>query len=230
MINAIRVIWNMLVFQMKLKREFLNPLRCRIYFPGYTYWEYKILKLNEEKLNSYIDKKARELATSEGVSVFDVSYEEMNKKDNKEDWSVGLFIYYKNKKKQKDYELLVQDLKNTYESIFKKPFEESIYYSDYSGRKNINPRIELAIDRAGVFTLLHELGHYFIYKKEEDQSEDKADLYIDEFFDEHLPPFFKWCCQIMINVRTKNTKTKMIFSEEESFMYWKDYQLFFENN
>ena len=88
----------------------------------------------------------------------------------------------------------------------------------------------MAIDKSWVFTLLHELGHYFIYKKEE-QSEDKANLYIEEFFDEHLPPFFKWGSQIMVNIKSKRieTENKLKFSEEESFIYWKDYQMFFGN-
>lgn len=97
MINAIRIIWNMLVFQMNLKKEFLGPLIYRKFFSEYTYWGYKFIQLNEEneeKLNSYIEKKARELAKSENIKIFNVPYEEMNEKEkDKEHWAVGLFIF-----------------------------------------------------------------------------------------------------------------------------------------
>ena len=90
-------------------------------------------------------------------------------------------------------------------------------------RKEIYPRIELSTGSSfGV--LLHELGHYFMYKRNQTQSEDVADAYIEEFFDSYLPPFFKWIFQTWITVYAKK---ELKFTEEESFMFWKDYQNFF---
>jgi len=197
---------------MKLKREFYSK---------FFIWKYKFLKVDKEKIETYIEKKARQLADLENVKVFNVSSEEMNKNEtDKNHWACGLFIYINDKKQRIEYEHIIRDY-------------QKIYWGEDVGRELIRPRIELS-PISDVFTLIHELGHYYIYKKDEKQSEDEADFYIDEFFDEHLPPFFKWCCQIMVNIRTEKIRTEKIqpelkFSDEESFMYWKDYQMFIGN-
>lgn len=61
-------------------------------------------------------------------------------------------------------------------------------------------RIEIS-EYGDVFTILHELGHYFLYKRGLPQSEAGANLFIEEFFDNYLPPFFKWIYQIEIKIR-----------------------------
>ena len=93
------------------------------------------------------------------------------------------------------------------------------------------PRIELISEEeqdSRVMTFLHEMGHYFIYKKDEEQSETKADLYIPEFFETYLPPFFQWVFQCWITVYgRKDPNFKEIkYTSEESFQYWNDYQNF----
>ena len=172
----------------------------------------------------------------------------MNEKEtDRKQWASGKFIYYENpidhKKYVTDSVNEYNELIQSYEDIlneYKNKISENIY-TEYKSKyidkkKDIQkrieklqtpvPRIELIEDDDILFTLIHELGHYFIYKNGGVQSEEKADLYIEEFFDNCLPPFFKWVFQITIKVRTKK---ELKFLNEESFLYWKDYQTFFNS-
>jgi hypothetical protein len=89
------------------------------------------------------------------------------------------------------------------------------------------PRIELS-EKADVFTLLHEIGHYFIYKRDQEQTESAADAYCEEFFDNYLPEFFKWIFQIELQVYTK--KSRQDFTTFECLKYYKQYKEWIENN
>ena len=55
------------------------------------------------------------------------------------------------------------------------------------------------------------------------QSEAGANFYCEEFFDNYLPPFFKWIYQIDINIRTNK---KLKYSPLEAYTYWNEYQKF----
>ncbi len=78
-------------------------------------------------------------------------------------------------------------------------------------------------DNADVWTLLHELGHYFIYKRDGEQTEKNADMFTEEFFNNYLPPFFKWVFQINLNVRCD---TKRNFTSLECYYHLQEYKKF----
>ena len=88
------------------------------------------------------------------------------------------------------------------------------------------PRIVLS-ERASVWTLIHELGHYFIYKKGEKQSEKEAHVFISEFF-QVFPPFFRRIYQIQIKVYAKVDRPS--FSSQEAYQHWKAYKKFCREN
>jgi len=250
MVNSIKILWNLFLYQYKLKKEFLTGQGI-----FYSSWEYKFLNLDEDKrLIKYIDEQARKLAESEGIPIYDnIPIELLNEKEtDRKKWAVGLFIYRKDKDNTKviesinEYNELIQsydDALNQYKNkISEKIYTE--YKSKYvDKKKDIQkrieklqipvPRIELTKENDNIsevdiiLTLIHELGHYFIYKNGGEQSEEKADLYIEEFFDNYLPPFFKWVFQIIIGIRTQK---ELKFLNEESFQYWKDYTFFNSEN
>lgn len=158
----------------------------------------------------YIEKKVIELAETENIKMFSVSYDELNKNvENENDKAVGVFFYFESKKVI------------TYESLepWYKILNKEVPIS------KVLPRIELS-ERADVFTMLHELGHYFIYKRDKVQSEPAANLFIEEFFDNYLPPFFKWIYQIEVKIRGN---MELNFTVEECKEYWKQYCEFKEN-
>jgi hypothetical protein len=100
--------------------------------------------------------------------------------------------------------------------------KESLIVNNIIGYR---PKILLS-EKADIFTLLHELGHYFLYKRDEPQSEYAADLFIEEFICEYLPPFFKWIYQIDIKIRSKK---ELNFSCVEYYTYLKEYEKWIEN-
>lgn len=157
----------------------------------YAYW-----KLNEnEFLINFINKTAYDLAKSENLNIYVLPSDEM-------DGCTGCFRYFKDK----DYTL--------YEKYRKCLNDLNINYETYKPY----PRIELS-ENADMFTLLHELGHYFIYKNNGVQSEEAADKYIYEFINEHLPPFFKWVFQIEIKCYAG---VDINFTDDESFEHYNE--------
>lgn len=200
----------------------LSKIKVKLTFFYYEYikfedFEYKYLKIyKNEKLLEFIEEKALELAKKENLPVFNVSFDELNKDleikdENKK--AVGVFRYIEKNKiasycnKIKEYEKNNGKITNLSKDL-------------------IVPRIEMT-ELGDVFTLIHELGHYFIYKREQKQSEPAADAYCEEFFNEHLPPFFKWIFQIDIYVRTKKD---VKYSSSESYNYFKEYNIWIKNN
>ncbi len=143
---------------------------------------------NEYKNNvfiDYIEKKVDELAETENIKMFSVSFDELNKDvEDDEKKALGVFYYLESKKI-----ITYESLEPWYKIINKEVPISKVY-----------PRIELT-ERSDVFIKLHELGHYFIYKRDQVQSEPAANLFIEEFFDNYLPPFFKWIYQIEIKIR-----------------------------
>jgi len=173
--------------------------------------KYEYLELYDKKvLIDYIEKVARELSESEGVKIFDISFDEMNKDRKYSNKAIGVFIY------------LNPNLSKEYLIEYQYVIDESKRLSQIIPSNLVYPRIELS-DIYDVFTLIHELGHYFLYKRGIVQSEIGADLYIEEFFNDHLPPFFKWIYQISISIRTNK---EIDYTVEESFEYWKEYHKF----
>ena len=195
-------------------KQFFKDIQIRILSSDWQ-WNYIFLSLEfNDKLKKHMSKIAHQLAESENIQIFYISSKEMNKEINKE--VNGLFIY-QNSENSQIYEKLKMNLylnDKELEKIFKQ-------------REYVYPRIEISSDDGDIWTLIHELGHYFIYKRNEEQSEEKADLYSIEFFDNHLPPFFKWVFQIMYGIRIKQEIT---FTKKESYLYYQDYKKWITSN
>ena len=135
--------------------------------------KYEFLDLYEKNvLIDYIENVARELAESEGVKIFDISFDEMNKDRKDPNKAVGVFIY------------LNPDLNKEYLIEYQYVVDESKRLSQTLPTNLVYPRIELS-EKYNVFTLIHELGHYFLYKRGIVQSEEGANIYIEEFFNDH---------------------------------------------
>ena len=175
-----------------------------------TYKFLIISKDKDKKLHNYIEQKAKELAEIENIKIFHVSFDELNTDEKDENSkAVGIFRYIKNEVSRSEYDGLISNIKK-----FRK-IEDS----------EILPRIEIS-EIGDVFTILHELGHYFIYKRNQIQSEDSANLFIAEFFENYLPPFFKWIFQINIKVRTNKERE---FSKCECYTFLKEYNKWEKN-
>lgn len=179
---------------------------------GFNYKiKYSFWKLNDPLLLDYIERKAMELSKNENIPIFFSSFEEMNKHETiEEEKAVGIFKYIKNEERRIQYEKNVAKFKQINYTIPK---------------TDVYPRIEIS-EKGDVFTILHELGHYFIYKRGQEQSELGANQFIEEFFDNYLPPFFKWIYQIEIKIRSKNDFS---FTDEEINKNYKDYLKWKEN-
>lgn len=94
-----------------------------------------------------------------------------------------------------------------------------IHYINFKEDPPFIPRIEVAYGKEEHWTLIHELGHFFRYKRRKTQTEDAADAYILEFFYKHLPPFFRWVFQLHLSIRVKDKKIRE-FTDEESFEHF----------
>lgn len=184
---------------------------------------YKYLYIEDEDkkvLNQFIDKIARELAEKENVKIFFVPFDEMNKDEkdvNKK--AVGRFIFFE---KSYNYGLKLFQYKTS--------LMRSNYSQDEINRLTTYPRIELS-EKSDEMVIIHELGHYFLYKREQAQSEKAADSYIKEFFETYLPPFFKWVYQTDIQIRygTKENDYKdgkYKFTNLECYNYYSDFKNF----
>lgn len=172
-------------------------------------------------LNQFIDKTAREIAGQEDLKIFFVPFDEMNKDEkdiNKK--AVGRFIFFE---KSYNYGLKIFQYKT---SLIK----SNKYSNDEINRLTTYPRIELS-EKSDELVIIHELGHYFLYKRGMVQSEKAADAYIKEFFETYLPPFFKWLYQIDIQIRygTKEKDYqdgKYKFTNLECYNYYNDFKNF----
>lgn len=157
--------------------------------------------MNDNSIYNYIIQKAHEVASMENIEVEYMPYLALNHGmlDSNSNGAVGRFVYAKNNKRQ-----------------------------ILSGKSY--PRIELSSDILGIdnlpFVFIHELGHYFLYKRNEEQSEKKADMFTEEFFDKYLPPFFKWLCQIPIKVRCNK---EFHFTKVQCYEHLQDYIKFKKN-
>lgn len=180
--------------------------------------KYKYIDLSKESfLVDYIEKKALELAKNEGVEVYNISFAEMNKGLDLDDpkCAAGKFVSLK-------------EGASCYTLKFRNRINKNILSVEPNNipRELVFPRIELS-EEGGVFVLLHELGHYFIYKNKEKQSEELADKYSEEFFGEYLPPFFKWVFQIDLFVRAE---TERNFTLRDGYDHFEEYKKFKNNH
>lgn len=181
------------------------------WFIDYDKYKIKFLyKYDNPILIAHIQKIAKKLAEDEGVKVYFVSFDELNVNETEEEKNaVGKFIYLTD---------------NNVETVHKLMLVQNFYKNRDNGnipQKFIYPRIELTTN--DIFVFIHELGHYFLYKRGMIQSEAGANFYCEEFFDNYLPPFFKWIYQIDINIRTNK---KLKYSPLEAYTYWNEYQKF----
>ena len=213
-------------------------------------------RYNEKVFIDYIEAKAIELAEKEGIPIIFCSFDEMNKYEiflNKK--AIGKFVYHKDKHTNYDcfekyrkeiYEkfdvnIVYKDLENLNNILVNSLLCKSKYKNFLTSEEcklltlvnmYVNnkipapiPRIEIS-EKSDVFILLHELGHYFIYKREQEQSEALANLFIEEFFDNYLPPFFKWIYQNEIKNRCN---MDLNFTVDECKEHWKQYCEFRNN-
>jgi hypothetical protein len=178
---------------------------------GFSFkYDYKFLYLDQSVLLEYIEKIALDLAESEDLPVRRVLFDELNVNEVEEgSKAVGVFRY------------ISGDAKHTHYSLVKSCKKLNIEVPD----NMIYPRIELT-EKSDVFVLIHELGYYFLYKREQKQSEPAADFYIDEFFESYLPEFFKWIFKIDLKVRTKK---EYKFSSYDAYYYYKEYLEWIKN-
>jgi hypothetical protein len=185
--------------------KFFEFIECHLFAFKY---EFAWLNLSiKNVLLDYIELQARQLAEKENIPIFNMSFEEMNIGETVEnEKAVGKFIYYESKKVRKEHEELFELLKAVKKVI----------------KKDYIPRIEIS-EKGDVWTIIHELGHYFLYKRNQKQTEEDANKFIVEFFDEYLPPFFKWIYRISIHVRSDKEYN---FSVKENYKYYKDYKKF----
>ena len=176
-------------------------------------FKYEFLDLHTSKVFiDYIEKKARELADKENIKIFFVPFDEMNKDETDEsNKAVGLFRYIN--KNNVEYIAKCSDVIKYHQKI----------YGDIA-HKFLFPRIEIS-EKADVFVILHELGHYFLYKRDITQSELAADQFVEEFFDNYLPPFLKWIYQMEISIRSKKD---IKYTGEESKQHYENYLKFKE--
>jgi Zn-dependent peptidase ImmA (M78 family) len=168
---------------------------------------------SKKVLLDYIENKVKELANKENIPIFNVSFDDMNiGVTDENEKSIGTFNYCKDSESKIEYKRILDQLKKC-----------NLY--DKRPKNHILPRIELS-EKADLYTLIHELGHYFLYKRNMNQSEQGADKFIEEFFDNYLPPFFKWIYRIELQIRTKK---ELNFSPKEDYMYYKQYKEFVKN-
>jgi len=176
--------------------------------------KYKFLDINKNDkdfLHKYINKVAKEISNKENLKIFNVDFDEMNKDENVEKHkAVGRFVWLN---EGVDYDNHIAVLIRYYQ------FKDV----DSLERKTTYPRIELS-EKSDVMTLIHELGHYFIYKRKGVQSEDGANLYIEEFFD-GLPEFLSWIFQIDIFVRN-GQKPRKKYTNMECYTFIDEYKKF----
>lgn len=194
-------------------KKFLDFLKFSLTSP-FVLYRYKYLYLDKNSnFLEYIEKIAMQVAEKEDLFVRFVKFDDLNKDELDENQkAVGIFKYL-----EKDN----QELMNQYFSILDEFKNKKLEISD-----NLKyPRIELT-EKYNVFVMIHELGHYFIYKNDQIQSEDGANAYIEEFFKNNLPDFFSWIFQIDIRVRTNK---ELKFSEYQSYLYYKEYKSWIKN-
>lgn len=184
---------------------------------------YKYLEISKNTfLLEYVIKKAHELAEKEGVKIFNVSFDEMNEDEKNDDnKAVGRFISLS---KNSNY-LQVNNFKH-------QMIKSNFYKKDYIDRVTTYPRIELS-EKADDMVIIHELGHYFLYKRNLPQTEKDANRFIKEFFETYLPPFFKWIFQIDIKIRYGSKEFgyedgSYEFTNLECYNYLQDYKKFKE--
>jgi len=189
----------------KIKNYFLK-IWVNIFWVVYNYKYFE--PYQERVFIDYIEKKAIELSDNEGVKIFSVPFDEMNKNEtNDDEKAVGLFLYFKDDKIMAEYDTIARINKTL---------------NITTPRERVYPRIEIS-EKGDVFTILHELGHYFLYKRGLPQTEKDANLFIEEFFDNYLPPFFKWIYQIEVKIRG-NMELK--FTDLENYNNWNAYKKF----
>lgn len=178
----------------------------------YDRYKHLFWELGSHKLLDFIEKEALKLAKEEGIDVFFSSYDEMNKYETiEEEKAVGKFLYIGNNERRVRYEKSVAQLKKINYNLPK---------------QDVYPRIEIS-EKGDVFTILHELGHYFIYKRNQEQSELGANQFVEEFFNNYLPPFFMWIYQIEVKIRSK---TDFKISYDDGKERYKEYLEWSKNN
>lgn len=193
-------------------KKFLDFLKFSLIQP-FVLYQYKYLDLESSKLLTYIEKIAMQVAENEDLFVRFVKFDDLNKYElDEKQKAVGVFKYLK-----KDNQVLILEYSSILEELKSKKLDIP---DDYK-----YPRIELT-EKYDVFVIIHELGHYFLYKNDQIQSEDSANAYIEDFFKSYLPEFFSWVFQINIRVRTKN---EFKFSAYQSYLYYKEFNSWIKN-
>lgn len=183
-------------------KRFLKYWKFRTYI---GLWQYKYLNfVDHPVLMKKLKEVAYKFARTYNLPVMDVPFDVMNiDEPDINEYAVAQFVYHKGVAKE--------IITNSCDTLPKPQH----YYIPSKGFVTL-PRIELSEKSDGI-TLLHELGHFNLYLKGNDQTEELADYYIYTFIKEHLPEFFLWALQISVKVRAK---VEFEFTEKESYNYY----------
>lgn len=206
----------------------INELSLKVYFGMIDLGKHPYLK---KTINDTLNKIARK----EGIGVFDLSYDELNKdeKDEKKK-ACGVYVNLKKddeftEKIKKTYNDILEIEKKygipfhvMYEKEFKKPSSVRIYKFHF-------PRIEIAKDENPnrwtelyyFKTFAHELGHHFAIKNENNRSEERANEIGAKLILNHTPTYFRLIYGSLFDVVFDDKENKKKFGMPSGIKFWK---------
>lgn len=156
-----------------------------------------------------IEKKLKTICENEGIRVYNISYEELNKNvENEEQMALGKYCYTLDK----EYQQLINEYVNSCNKL--NMLTDCDSYDDDIKRR-VLPKIllckEYQVKLFGLCsyhsTYLHELGHHFAVKDMQDNhSEEDADRYAYQIVVKEFPLFFQLIYDFHFSYRLKNTE------------------------
>lgn len=186
-------------------------------------------------LKKTIGDALNKIAKKEGIGVFDLSYDELNKDEkNESEKACGAYI---NIKRDDEY---VEKVKKTYNDIlemekkFGMPYH-IMYEKEFNKPSNFKthdfcfPRIVIAKDQnTNRWTELyyfkifaHELGHHFAIKNKNDSSEERANEIGAKLIYNHTPTYFRLLYMGLFDVVFDDKKNKKRFGMPSGIKFWK---------
>lgn len=155
---------------------------------------------------NYMSVLLKDITNKENILIIIKSLEELNKKEpDKQKWASGKYIYLNDKSLEFRCRVIYHDILKSKREVY---CTDKILHTDE--KEYFYPRIELSEqNRDDIWfysTWMHELGHHFIQKRGDEQSEIDADKYIIEFFDTKLPLFYKYYFRHFLSVYCNKCK------------------------
>ena len=188
---------------------------------------------NHPILKAMVDDALQKICDTEGIKVFHKTQDEMNTSGNGD--AVGLYIYshdlYWVERAKERLNKLIQ-LEEEYKMPYKEICASVGHTTDVTREDFTLPRILLCeetllrINGLNLYysTFFHELGHHFIEKNGEEQTEDNANRIGQKLVQEHLPFFFRLIPTLSFEYRVKD-KPKLT-KKERYRAYWEYYQYY----